>query len=37
MENYRVLPNTKVDLGAYQTSYDGEIDKHTGKDQLKEL
>lgn len=36
MEQYRIPPETKVDLSQYTTSYQGELDKNTGKSQLKE-
>jgi PPK2 family polyphosphate:nucleotide phosphotransferase len=37
MEQYRVPPNTDVELSNYETYYDGEVEKKEGKDQLKEL
>lgn len=36
MEQYRIPPETKVDLNQYATSFQGELDKKTGKSQLKE-
>ena len=36
MEQYRIPPETKVDLSQYATSYQGELDKITGKSQLME-
>ncbi len=36
MDQYRIPPETQVDLGQYATSYQGELDKKTGKLQLKE-
>jgi len=37
MDQYLVPPNAKVKMRQFATTYDGEIDKKTGKDQLKEL
>jgi len=37
MERYCVLPDTKIDLDSFPTNYEGEIDIHTGKDQLKNI
>ncbi len=36
MEQYRISPKSQVDLSEYETSYKGELDKKTGKAQLKE-
>jgi len=36
MDQYRVPPNTKVNLDDYLTRYDGELKKKAGKDQLEE-
>lgn len=36
MDQYRVPPNTKVNLDDYLTRYDGELEKKAGKDQLEE-
>ena len=35
MEQYRISPNAKVDLNEFDTYYDGEIEKKSGKDTLK--
>jgi len=36
MEQYRIPPKTKVNLADFDTHYDGEIEKKSGKDLLKE-
>ena len=36
MEQYRISPKSQVDLSEYETSYKGELDKKSGKAQLKE-
>jgi len=36
VEQYRISPKSQVDLSEYETSYKGELDKKTGKAQLKE-
>jgi len=36
MENYRVLPESQIDLSKFETRYQGEISKKDGKASLKE-
>jgi len=36
VEQYRISPKSQVDLSEYETSYKGELDKKSGKAQLKE-
>jgi len=36
MDQYRVSPGSKVTLDAFETYYDGDLEKNEGKDQLKE-
>ncbi|MEA3325898.1 MAG: polyphosphate kinase 2 family protein [Chloroflexota bacterium] len=36
MEQYRISPESQVDLSQFETCYQGELDKNTGKAQLKE-
>ena len=36
MDQYRIPPKSQVDLNEYETRYKGELDKITGKTQLKE-
>ena len=36
MDQYRIPPKSQVDLNEYETRYKGELDKITGKAQLKE-
>ena len=36
MDTYRIIPGTQVDLSQHETSYQGELSKHDGKEQLKD-
>ena len=36
MDAYRIKPGTQVDLSQHETSYQGELSKHDGKEQLKD-
>lgn len=36
MDAYRIIPGTQVDLSQHETSYQGELSKHDGKEQLKD-